>query len=276
MTLCLGGSRSFQVNSPRSSPIIPGPGGVFTVNLTDVTVCGAIYLRMNTFFGGCGQCYLSLSHAHARARRHTCTHERAQASTATRPTRPTRPTPPNDSPVVGATNLGFLSWACDWVQPMPPTSLANLQLATCTGLITLDSSWHKMTADSTAAYSFWANTTQILTGTVSEPITPIVTATKGAWPKPETVTDLTWGIVSRATFWFKIFLRLGAVSGHLILFHSFVCLHRSNESSSFRSITSRGPGTRCLLSKGSDAACYVSLLVIQNHLSASVCFYVSF
>lgn len=86
------------------------------------------------------------------------------------------------------------STTCSWVQPVDPTK--NLLRAPCTGVMTLQTDWHKTTAQSTAAFSFWADTSKILTGQISSPIGPAVTATTGAWPKPDTVTDLNWAIVS--------------------------------------------------------------------------------
>lgn len=183
VTVCLSGSRFFLVNGPLAPEDFPpvNDASSFVANFisevfncADVNVsfwCSSINNKNRMFTG------FSLIDARVRV----------QPSTAV---------PPNDAPKAGASKLGDVAWTCSWVQPANAAAPSNLKRAPCTGVITLTSDWHKTTPLSTAAFSFWADTIQIRGGQISSPIAPAVTATTGAWPKPDTVTGFNWAIVS--------------------------------------------------------------------------------
>ena len=100
--------------------------------------------------------------------------------------------------------LGDLSFNCNWPDTSPTVNGPpfNIKLAPCTGLLTIATSWNKNkrgqtggTNYSTAAIAFWASTDAMAKMEVAAPVGGIVTATNGAWPKPEAVKDYTWSEV---------------------------------------------------------------------------------
>jgi len=70
---------------------------------------------------------------------------------------------------------------------------ADNSIASCSGQISLDTTWHKTKDVSVAAFSFTADANDLIgnTGSTYDPLfvseNPIVTASNGAWPKPENI-----------------------------------------------------------------------------------------
>ena len=108
------------------------------------------------------------------------------------------------SPKAGAKKLGDLGFSCTWAAAVQ--TQGTYDLAPCTGLLTIQTTWNKHkrtttggTTFSTASIGFWGNTTKIVAqdpSDLGEPIGGIVSNTNGAWPKPDVVRDYTWQFVS--------------------------------------------------------------------------------
>ena len=78
-------------------------------------------------------------------------------------------------------------FSCSYVGP-PATN----SIATCNGQINLVTAWERMSGVSVAAFSFTTDAAAIIANTYSNATNPlfvpentVVTATKGAWPRPE-------------------------------------------------------------------------------------------
>jgi hypothetical protein len=71
---------------------------------------------------------------------------------------------------------------------------AGSGLAPCTGELTMFTAWHKTTALSSLAASFWTSSDSFTEGLDPEEfsiVAPVVTGRTGAWPKVEAITSIT-------------------------------------------------------------------------------------
>jgi len=95
-----------------------------------------------------------------------------------------------------ATALGDLIFSCTYVGPPAKNSIAL-----CSGQISLDTTWHKTKDVSVAAFSFTADAEDLIDNTEGiEPLfvaeNPNVTASNGAWPKPENIQGWSFDLIN--------------------------------------------------------------------------------